>query len=151
MCLVALGACTAHAGTASGTILINATVLSSSNCRFTTVPPAAINFGVIDQTRTSAISLTVPAQFACRGPAATATYAVTVNNGNHSNGSTRQMQDVTGAQNFLAYTASVSPATGSVGKNVPVDVGITATIPVLAFQQAVEAVYSDTIIVTVQP
>ena len=149
--LLAAGGTTAQAGTASAGITINLAVLSKSNCRFATLPPTLMDFGVVNMASTSDISMSVPAVMDCKGSAAVATYAVSVSNGLYHNGATRRMRHTATPTNFLAYSASVSPDAGTVAKNTPVGLTLTATIPVSALHQAVEGLYSDTITVTVLP
>jgi spore coat protein U-like protein len=150
-CVLAAGAADAQAAGAGGRIAIQLTVLSQNVCRFTTPPPTTMDFGVLNLASPTPISMTVPAQITCAGRAATAVYGLTVGNGLYHNGSTRRMRHATALTSFLPYDASVSPSTGSAPRNAPVNLAITATIPVLAFQQAIEGLYSDTITVTVQP
>jgi spore coat protein U-like protein len=81
--------CAAQAGTESAGITINLNLLSQGNCRFTSLPPALMDFGVLDLASTVPISLSVPAIMECKGAAPVATYAVTLGVGLHHDGSTR--------------------------------------------------------------
>jgi spore coat protein U-like protein len=149
--LLAVAASAAQAGTASAGIAINLNVLSQSNCRFTSLPSTLMNFGVLDIASNAPISVSLPATMECKGSAPLATYAVTVGNGLYHDGSTRRLRHTAAPTNFLTYSATVAPAAGTVATNTPVNLTLTATIPVPSFQQAAVVLYSDTITITVQP
>lgn len=140
----------AQAQTASGDIAITLTVLSKSNCKFTTLPAVrALAFGAIDPGATAAATATLNATFECKGSAPQATFLVTANNGLFFSG-TRRMRH-TDTTSFLPYSVALTPTTATVAKGTPVNLTITATVASTDFRDAIAGAYSDTLVVSVEP
>lgn len=139
----------AHAENVNSIVQLQLTVLSQSNCKFTTLPPTQLSFGLVDPSSTTAATAQISAVFECKGSAPTAVYAITADNGLYYSGSRRMRH--TNATNYLPYSIALAPASGTVAKNTPVNLTITGTISVADFQNAIAGDYSDTVVVTVQP
>lgn len=140
----------AQAHNASRAVAVTLTVVSKSNCKFTTLPVGALAFGPLDQTRTAPASVSLAAEFKCGGTAKQATFVVRASNGLHHDGVTRRMRDAAGVH-YLPYDVSLTPTTATVAKNAPVPLTITALIAVPDFQDAFAGSYSDSITVSVDP
>jgi spore coat protein U-like protein len=148
-----LAAAAAHAqsgsGSGSGTIGVTATVLSRSNCLFTTTPAAALPLGQINPANTVAASASIAAAFRCFGSARNAIFAVTASNGLYFNGKRRMRH--TNTASFLPYSLTVGLPSLTVLWGARVDLTLTGTVAVADFQDAVVGSYTDRITVTVDP
>ena len=149
--LLLAAACThAQAQTAGGDIAVTLTILSKSNCKFTTTPAApALAFGSVHPGTTGAVTASLNATFECKGSAPAATFLVSAGNGLFFNG-TRRMRH-TNATSFLPYSVTLSPTTATAPKNTPVNLTVTATLAVPDFQDAIAGFYADTLVVSVTP
>ena len=146
-----LAACAhAQAQPAGGDIAVTLTILSKSNCKFTTTPASpALAFGAIHPGTAGAVTASLNATFECKGSAPAATFLVSAGNGLFFNG-TRRMRHAN-TTSFLPYSVSLSPTTATVPKNTPVNLTVTATVAVPDFQDAIAGFYSDTLVVSVTP
>ncbi len=138
----------AHADT--GNLVINATVLSKSNCKFNNPGSATISFPAIDPSGAAAQVLSGALSFTCRGSASTAVYAVTQDGGLYNSAGNRMRHSSNFAE-FLPYNLALSPTGGSAPKNVSQALTATVTIPVASFQQAIVGSFADSVIITVSP
>jgi spore coat protein U-like protein len=138
-----------HADTAS--MSVSATVLSRSNCRFTTAA-LVLDFGTLDPVSTADITKTATSSFKCSGSAAVATFSLALGDGQHATGAgMRRMRHTLAASEYLPYSASISPQSGSVGKNVLQAFTVTGTVQAMHFQNARAGDYLDTVVITVLP
>jgi hypothetical protein len=147
---VAIASLAAHAaGTYS--LAIGATVLSKSNCKFTSAAGSVLAFGTIDPSTTTNKTASTVLTINCGGSAATASYSITANDGLYASGpgQPRLRQTVT-TVDFMPYTLSM-PVTGTATKNTATNVTITGTITVANFQNAIAGNYSDTVVLTLSP
>ena len=132
-------------------VTVGATVLSASNCKFRTAAGSVLAFGNIDPStganRTATVNLTIR----CGGSAATASWAITADNGLYGvgPGQPRMRHAVTPAE-YLPFTLN-TPITGISAKNVDTVVPITGTITPAQFQNALAGNYADTIVLTLSP
>ena len=87
----------------------------------------------------------------CQGSAATASYAITADNGLYGTGPGQpRMRHAVTPTEFLPYTLN-TPLTGTAPKNVDTNVVITGTITPAQFQNALAGNFSDTIVLTLLP
>lgn len=135
----------------SGTLSISAAVLSKSNCKFSSNTAMALNFGTIDPTASGPYTATATKSFSCQGSAPLATFAVSIDNGQHSSGGVRRMQHGTLTTEFLPYLLDISPQSGTLVKNVAQTLTVTATITQSQYQDAYVGLYSDTVSLTLSP
>lgn len=151
VCLLGLTAAPAPAQAQASTVVgISVTVLTNSNCKFTTLPGTTLAFGALNMSGAGPATAQLTAAFKCGGSAPTAVYSVTPSNGLHFGGGTRRLQH-TNAVDHIPYSLVASPATGSVAKNTIVNVTITGSIALADYLDAVEGSYSDTVVISVQP
>ena len=132
------------AGTAS--LAVTATVLSKSNCRFTTTT-GTLPFGNIDAGGTADATATASLSFRCNGSAPVATYLISDNDGANAN----KMAHTTLAGNFLPYELSYTPTTGSVPRGDILTLAITGTVRSSDYRAAMAGAYSDTVILSILP
>jgi len=134
----------------SGTLSVTATVLSKSNCKFTS-GTATLAFGSIDPSSTSSATASATFIFKCGGSAAIATWTVTAGDGLYSSGpGARRMRHATDTSEFIAYSLDL-PASGTVPKNVDYTLTVNGTIAPADFQNAIAGAYSDTVAIDVTP
>ena len=134
----------------TGNLVINATVLSKSNCKFDIPGTATISFPAIDPSGAAAQVLSGALSFTCRGSAPTATYSI-VQDGGLYNSAGNRMRHSTNFAEFLPYSLALSPSSGSAPKNVSQPLTATITIPIASFQQAIVGTFADTVVITVSP
>jgi spore coat protein U-like protein len=135
----------------SGTLVVNATVLSKSNCKFQSTSTATASFGSIDPSVTSPVTATANLTIKCQGSATTASWAITGGDGLYPSGpGQRRMRHATTTTEFMPYSLNL-PASGTVGKGVDYVVTFTATIAPAGFQDAIAGSYSDTVAITLAP
>lgn len=152
--LIALPAAILEPGAASvagaATVTINATVLTKSNCRFTTT--AALAFGAINPGSVVDATATTTIDFRCGGSANPATYLITDNDGVYDIvAGAHRMRHATTPTQFLPYGFSYNPASGTVPRNVVQTLTITGTVLATDFQNALQGAYSDTVTLTINP
>lgn len=133
-------------GAATASLSVSATILSKSNCRFTT-PTGTLAFGSIDSGGAADVSATASLTFRCNGSAPIATYLISDDDGLNVN----RMAHTTLAGNFLPYQLSYTPISGSVPRGDPLTLAITGTVRRSDYQSAVVGSYSDTVILSIFP
>lgn len=144
--LVALGA---HAAN-SGTLTLSAVVLSKNVCRFSSTA-TALNFGNIDPTTTSPVTVTLSLSYRCNGSDAVATWSVGSDDGLHETGPGQpRMQHTTSPAFHLPYSLSF-PTSGSAPRNVNQTMTVTGTIAPANFAAAIAGSYSDTLVLSILP
>ena len=132
------------AGTAA--LAVSATVLSKSNCKFSTVT-GTLPFGNIDSGGTADVSAAASLTFRCNGSAPIATYLISDDDGLNAN----RMAHTTLAGTFLPYQLSYTPTTGSVPRGDPVTLSISGTVLSSDYRVAVAGAYSDTVVLSILP
>ena len=153
--LLALLACAAGdvALADTGQLAITAVVLSKGSCKFQT-GAATLPFGAIDPTSSATKTASTTVQVRCNGggSASTITYSLVAGNGLNSPGAgVRRVKHTTVATEFMAYSLSLSPASGSIPKNSTQDITISGTILPADFQNARSGSYSDTVVLDLYP
>lgn len=133
-------------GAGIGSLSVSATVLTKSNCKFSTLTGDLI-FGTIDSGGTADVSATASLTFRCNGSEPIATYLVSDNDGANAS----KMAHTTLAGNFLPYELSYTPTSGSVPRGDPVTLSITGTVRSSDYRAAQAGTYSDTVILSILP
>jgi len=139
------------AAQAAGTheVLVNAVIVSKSNCRFNAAG-STISLS-IDPAATGNLTATGSITIRCVGSAATASYAVSNNNGLYgSSPATLRMRHATLATEHLGYAMSYPPS-GMTPKNTNTTFTVTVSVAPADFQNMVPGSYSDTVILTITP
>jgi hypothetical protein len=132
-------------------LTINATVLSASNCKFTTGAGSVLAFGAIDPSSLTAKTASVSLQMKCAGSANTAAYSLSSNDGLYPIGAgLPRMRHTVTVTEFLPYMLN-TPIAGTTPKNVITTLTITGTIAVADFQNAAAGNFSDTQVLTLAP
>lgn len=131
---------------ASASLAVSATVLSKSNCKFSTAT-GTLPFGNIDSGGSADASATASLTFRCNGSAPIATYLISDDDGLNAN----RMAHTSLAGTFLPYQLSYTPTTGSVPRGDPVTLSISGTVRSSDYRVAVAGAYSDTVILSILP
>ena len=132
-------------------IAVGAVVLSASNCKFRSGAGSTLPFGAIDPSSLTNAIASVTLVIRCQGSAATASYAITADNGLYGTGPGQpRMRHAVTPTEFLPYTLN-TPLTGTAPKGVDTNVVITGTITPAQFQNALAGNFSDTVVLTLLP
>ena len=135
----------------SSVVTVSAVILSKSNCKITSGKTASITFLPIDPSSALTFTRSAPMTLSCGGSASTATFSITAGSGLHPDGSgNRQLLNGTDGS-FMTYSMSISPPSGSVGKNTPLTFSVDATLAPSDFASATAGSYSDTVSITLSP
>lgn len=150
MLLAAATALPAWAG-GSATLQVSAVVLSRSNCFFNPPRAGILDFGDLDPRNTAdASAVTSSLTFKCAGTAPVAFYTVSHDTGLNGDASGNRMKHET-ANEYLPYSISLSPASGSVARNADVTVTVSGTVRAADYRSASVGRYFDTVTLTVNP
>lgn len=134
----------------SATLQVSAAVLSKSQCKFAAGAAPVAAFGTINQASSTNLTAAASLVLSCNGSATTAVYAVSAGNGANFSGGSRQMKEAA-SSNFLPYTLTLTPTSGSVNKGATTTVSITATMVPSSFSNAPAGAYSDAVSITLSP
>jgi spore coat protein U-like protein len=138
----------ADAGT--GTLTVGATVISKNNCKFRS-GPATVNFGALDPGNTTDITQTASMQFRCNGSAPMATFAFSTDDGLYETGpGANRMKHATETE-YLPYSLSLSPVSGTVPKGVEQTLTISGTVTSSNYRSAYAGNYRDTVVISITP
>lgn len=132
-------------------VLVSATVLSKSNCKFNAAT-AALNFGNLDPATPVDKTVTTSITFVCNGSAANATFSITDNDGLYETGlNANRMRNTTVTTEYLPYGLTYNPQTSTVPKGVNQTLTISGTVLGVDYQDAYVGSYSDTVVLTIAP
>ncbi|MRR06362.1 MAG: hypothetical protein EG828_05370 [Deltaproteobacteria bacterium] len=147
--LTAIGIPAADAGTS--TLSVGATVISKNNCKFRS-GAATLNFGAIDPGNTADITGTASMKFVCNGSAPLATFAFSTDDGLYDTGpGANRMRNTTTITEFLPYTLSLNPTTGTISKGVEQTLTISGTVTPSSYRGAYSGNYADTVVISLTP
>jgi spore coat protein U-like protein len=133
-----------------GPVTVNGTILSKSICKFNTAS-AALPFGILDPANPVNVNASTTIDFRCMGAAGTAVFLITHNGGMNPLGPDNQMEHVGIPGQFLRYTLTLTPDTGSVPKNVWQTLTIDGTVLGADYQVVPPGDYQDTVVITITP
>jgi spore coat protein U-like protein len=133
------------------TLAIGATVLSKSNCKFTSAAGSTLAFGGIDPSGAANATASTNLVINCAGSAATAAYSISSDDGLWSTGPAQpRLRHAITPTAFLAYTLN-TPMGGTTPKNLATTITITGTITAASYQNALGGAYADTVVLTLSP
>lgn len=134
----------------TGTLAVTATVLSKSQCKFDTAT-STLNFGALDPAVASDVNATSSVDFVCRGSAPVAAFLFTDDNGQNPSGPGARRMRHAAAPEFLPYDLAVSPASGTVPKNIHRTLTLSGTVRWADFRGSMAGAYADSVIVSILP
>jgi hypothetical protein len=139
------------ANAASNTLVVGATILSKSNCKFKSAA-SALNFGALDPGNTTDAVKTTSVDYVCHGSAPMATFAISTDDGLHNSGpGANRMRNTAVADEYLPYALSLSPTSGTVPKNETRTLTITGTVTSQNYRSAYAGGYADTVVISLTP
>ncbi|MRR06689.1 MAG: hypothetical protein EG828_07065 [Deltaproteobacteria bacterium] len=143
--------CIPSADAASNTLVVGATILSKSNCKFNSAG-SALNFGALDPGNTTDVVKSTSVEYVCHGSAPMATYAISTDDGLHASGpGASRMINTTAPGEYLPYALSLSPTSGTVPKNETRTLTITGTVTSQNYRSAYTGDYVDTVVISLTP
>lgn len=133
-------------------VVIGATVLSTNKCLLS-APSAVLNFGALDPANAVLVTVSTTMTFNCKGKDNPVFYTITHDNGLNSiaPNTTRMINSAAVPAQYLPYTFTLLPSSGSVPKNVDTLLTIQGTIAAADYVNAVPGAYADTVIITINP
>ena len=132
-------------------VAVTATVLSKSECKFNS-KTSNLNFGNVDPAnpidKTTSTSIT----FRCGGSPPSATFSITDDDGLYETGpDANRMRHTTVTTEYLLYSLTLNPTSGTVPKNTDQTLTITGTVKGVDYQDALSGSYSDTVVISITP
>jgi spore coat protein U-like protein len=132
-------------------VAVTATIVSKSNCKFNSAS-AALDFGSLDPGNPTDKTVNTSITFVCHGSANPATFSIGDDDGLYETGSNaNRMRHTIAAAEYLPYSFSLNPETGTVPKNTDQTLTITGTVRGVDFQDAYVGSYSDSVTLTISP
>jgi hypothetical protein len=145
--------CYSAAAADTSIVVVNATVLSNNNCRFSgATSSAALNFGNLDPANPVDRTVNTTVNFRCNGGSRNATFFISDDDGLYETGlNANRMRHATLVTEFIPYTFTLNPITGTVPRNTLQTLTITGTVNGTDYQNAIPGLYSDTVVLTIVP
>ena len=135
----------------STTVSVAAVVLSKSNCKFNSAT-AALNFGNLDPANPVDRTVSTTVTFVCHGSEPSATFLITDDDGLYKTApNANRMRHTTVTTEYLPYSLTLNPTTGTVPKNVDQTLTISGTAKSTDYQDAYMGNFSDTVIISINP
>lgn len=141
----------------SNSVSVTATVVSRGECWFTS-ETSALNFGNLDPSNPVDVNASTSVIFRCRRGFFIFWFPVTFfigdDDGLYETGTNaNRMQHSTVTTEFLPYSFSLNPTSGTVTGNPSINrtLNITGTVRGVDYQDATMGNYSDTVVVSIEP
>lgn len=122
-------------------------------CVFSTTA-ATLSFGSLNPGNPVDVNVSATLTFKCAGgpPGTMWTYSVADDDGLYETGiDANRMRNTTATTQYLPYTFTYAPATGTIPRNTNQTLTINGTVKGIDYQNAYVGSYSDTIILTITP
>lgn len=135
----------------ASTLSVTATVVSRNSCRFNT-GTSSLNFGTLDPGNPSDKTVSTSVTFRCGGSSPMATFFITHDSGLYETAADApRMRNTTVTTEYLPYTLSLNPTSGTVRRNTNRTLTISGTVQGTDFQNAYAGNYSDRVIISIEP
>jgi hypothetical protein len=135
---------------AQAVLSVSATVLSRNNCRFTAAN-ATIAFGALDPADGADASASTTIGFRCAGRDSVVTYLIEADSGLHGSGEDRHLQHTVHGAARIPYALTITPATGTIAKNVNQTLTLVGLIRGSDYRLALPGDYADTVLLSINP
>ena len=136
---------------ASVNLSVSATVVSNSNCRFNS-STSTLNFGALDPGNPVDRTVNTTTTYRCRGSAPVATFVITHDSGRYETApNAPRMRHMTVTTEYLPYTLTLNPSSGSVPRNTNRTLTITGTVKGDDYKGAYTGNFRDTVVLTIEP
>ena len=146
-----LGAATPAYAADSSTVSVGATVVSNNNCKFRSPGSATLAFGNINPSSSANATASATLTIRCGGASRTVFYALSHNSGLHETGVNLNRMKRGLLNEYLPYTLTLTPSSGTVARNVNRTITLTGTVAPASFQNAAMGAYADTVVITLTP
>lgn len=149
--VILLPACSS-AASKTAPVAIGATVLSVNKCLLS-APAATLNFGTLDPSNPIPVTVSTTMTFNCKGKDNPAAYVISHNDGLNSvaAGATRMINSIAVPVQYIPYTFTLLPASGTVPKNVDTLLTIQGALLGADYVNVVPGAYADTVVITINP
>lgn len=134
----------------ASTLLVRATVLSKSQCKFDT-KTSSLDFGALDPAVPADVNASTSVDFVCRGSAPVAAFLFADDGGRYPSGPGARRMRHAAAPEFLPYDLAFNPSSGTVPKNVHRTLAITGTVRWTDFHGAAAGAYADSVVISILP
>jgi len=142
----------------SSTVNVSATILSNNSCRFTT-NVANLNFGLLDPANPVDITVNASINFDCNGKDKQVTFIILDDDGLYDGGiiNGNKMKNTNAAllpAQYIPYAFSYNPTSKTLPKasfKTPQPLTITGTILGVNYENVYEGIYTDTVVLTINP
>ncbi len=136
----------------SNVVSVTATVISRGNCTFRS-KTAALDFGSLDPASPADKSVNTTIIYRCQAQGnRPITFAITDDSGLYETGpNAPRMRHTTQPTEYLPYSLTLSPTSGTVPKVVDFPLTVTGTVKGVDFQDSRTGNYSDTVVITIEP
>jgi hypothetical protein len=128
---------------------VSAAVLSKNSCVFQAPTTAAITFVIDPGSSSGTLQQSAQLFFICHGSSNPATFTFSHDYGVNASAPPNIMKSASGKS--LNYTITLSPSSGTVAKNSPQTLTVTANIAQNDYKNAVADTYTDTVVVSLNP
>lgn len=135
----------------SAIVSVGATVLSKNICKFNSSASAILAFGNIDPASNLNATAAASLIFKCAGSSASASYALSQDSGLYNTGTNLNRMKHASLNEYLPYTLTLTPSSGTVAKNTNLTINLTVAIAPASFQDASIGTYADTVVITLVP
>ena len=133
------------------TLILPGIVHGASNCRIST-RNLTLSFGTLDPFNPANVTLNGTATLVCGGNEPFAFFMITDDDGLHETGPDQnRMQNSAFLGEYIPYSFSIFPASGTVPRQVGQPFSITATVLGMDYQNAAAGMYADIVTLTITP
>ena len=148
---ISITACLGYAAD-SNVVSVTATVISRGNCTFRS-RTAALDFGSLDPASPIDKSVSTTIIYRCQAQGnRPITFAITDDDGLYETGPDAiRMRHTTQPTEYLPYSITLNPTSGTVPKTVEFPLTVTGTVRGVDYQDARIGNYSDTVVVSIEP
>jgi spore coat protein U-like protein len=132
-------------------VAVTATVLSKSHCQFRGSTTRALAYGSINSLSNTSAIVTASLTLRCTGSVNSAAYALNHDSGLYESGVNQNRMKHSTLDEYLPYTFTLSPSSGTIPRNVDRIITLTGTVTPANYQDATPGSYADTVVVTLTP
>ncbi len=135
----------------TGVVSVTATVISNSSCRFRS-SSSSLNFGNLDPANPSDVTTSTTVTFRCSSSDKFVTFFISDDDGLYEAGQdANRMRHILTTTEFLPYSLTLSPTSGTIPKNTDETLTLTGTVRGADYQDALAGSFSDTVTLTIAP
>jgi spore coat protein U-like protein len=139
-------------GANTGTVSVSGVVLSKGHCTFNSTT-VTLSFGNLDPGNSVDKNANTTLIFTCNGNGNNLiTFSITYDSGLYESGpNAPRMRNTTQTTEYLPYSLTLNPTSGSVPKKTNTSLAISGTVRGVDYQDAYPGNYSDSVIISTVP